>query len=253
MGEILTEELMAWAMKAVRFLVLVLGAASVMELWGIQVGPIVAGLGLFGVAVAFGAQDLFKNLISGILILAEERFENEDWIKVEGVVEGTVEHIGFRSTTVRQFDKAPVVVPNFEFAEKAVTNFSRMTHRRINWTVGVEYGTTVDQLRAIRDGIESYIMETDEFEKPPEVTTIVRIESFSDSSIDIMVYCFTKTTVWTEWMEIKEAFAYKIKEIVEEAGSAFAFPSQSLYVESLPADRPEAFVPPDDSELLQRI
>lgn len=249
---LLTTTLVEWSIKAIKFIILLLGAASILELWGIQVGPIVAGLGLFGVAVAFGAQDLFKNLISGILILAEDRFHIGDWIKVDGVVEGTVEHIGFRSTVVRRFDKAPVIVPNSEFAENAVTNFSNMTHRRINWMIGLEYGATVDQLRAIRDGIESYIMETDAFEKPPAVSTFVRIDGFSDSSIDIMLYCFTKTTDWGEWLEIKETLAYRIKEIVEGAGSAFAFPSQSLYVESLPADRPEAFVPPDDSGLLQR-
>ncbi len=245
LGEVLTAELMVWAIKAIKFLVLLLGAASILELWGIQIGPIVAGLGLFGVAVAFGAQDLFKNLISGTLILAEKRFQNGDWIKVEGVVEGTVEHIGFRSTVVRRFDKAPVIVPNSEFAENAVTNFSEMTHRRIHWKIGVEYRTTVEQLRSIRDGIESYIMEADAFEKPPTVSTFVRIDGFSDSSIDIMLYCFTKTTDWGEWLEIKEALAYRIKEIVEGAGSAFAFPSQSLYVESLPGDLPEVFVPPD--------
>jgi MscS family membrane protein len=245
--EVLTAELIAWAIKAIKFLILLLGAASILELWGIQVGPVIAGLGLLGVAVAFGAQDLFKNLISGVLILAEKRFQNGDWINVEGVVEGTVEHIGFRSTVVRRFDKAPVIVPNAEFAEKAVTNFSNMTHRRIYWTIGVEYRTTVDRLRSIRDGVERYIMETDAFEKPPAVTTNVRIEGFSDSSIDILVLCFTKTTDWVEWMEVKEELAYKVKEIVEGAGSAFAFPSQSLYVESLPADRPEAFVPPDGS------
>ena len=83
-----------------------------------------AGLGLLSVAVALGAQDLFKNLISGILILLEKRFQNGDWIKVENIVEGTVEKIGFRSTLVRRFDSSPVMVPNFNFAENAVTNFS---------------------------------------------------------------------------------------------------------------------------------
>ena len=79
-----------------------MGAAAVLELWGIKIGPIIAGLGLFGVAVALGAQDLFKNLISGILVLVEKRFKVGDWIYVEGVIEGIVESIGFRSTVVRR-------------------------------------------------------------------------------------------------------------------------------------------------------
>jgi len=216
----------------------------VLEIWGIQVGPILAGLGLFGVAVALGAQDLFKNLIAGILIIAERRFNKGDWIRVDGVVEGTVEQIGFRSTMVRRFDKAPVYVPNTDLSENAVTNFTAMTHRRIYWHIGVEYSTTLDQLKAIRDQIEAYIFNEAEFANPEDVSTFVRIDRFSNSSIDIMLYCFTNTTNWGEWLEIKERLAYKVKQIVEGTGTGFAFPSQSLYVQAVPGEAPEVFVPP---------
>jgi MscS family membrane protein len=123
-----------------------------------------------------------------------------------------------------------------------------MTHRRIYWMIGVEYRTTVEQLREIRDGIERYIVGNEDFAQPDEVSTFVRIDSFNDSSIDIMLYCFTKTTNWGEWLEIKEKLAYHIMDVVQKAGSSFAFPSQSLYVESLPDDRPEAFVPPGERQ-----
>jgi len=233
-----------WLIKSIRVALIFIGTATVLEIWGIKVGPILAGLGLFGVAVALGAQDLFKNLISGLLIIAERRFSPGDWICVDGVVEGTVESIGFRSTLIRRFDKAPVYVPNAKLSDNAVTNFSAMTHRRIYWMIGVEYRTTVEQLREIRDGIEQYVLNSDDFAKPPEVATFVRIDKFSDSSIDIMLYCFTKTTVWGEWLAIKEQLAYKIKEIVEAAGTSFAFPSQSVYVETLLTEEPEMFEPP---------
>ena len=239
-----THELVEWLIKAMRVAVILIGAATILQIWGIQVGPIIAGAGLFGVAVALGAQDLFKNLIAGLLIIGEKRFRKGDWIRVEGIVEGTVENIGFRSTVVRRFDKAPVMVPNTNLADTAVTNFSAMTHRRIYWKIGVEYRTSVDQLREIRDRIEAYIVESAEFASPEDVATFVRIDSFNASSIDIMLYCFTRTTVWGEWLEIKEQLAYRIKEIVEEAGSGFAFPSQSVYIESIPSERPEIFVPP---------
>jgi len=245
---VFTTAMVEWLVKAIKAAFLFIGAATILQIWGIEVGPILAGLGLFGVAVALGAQDLFKNLIAGILIIAEKRFNTGDWIKAEGTVEGTVESIGFRSTVVRRFDKAPVFVPNTKLSDSAVVNFSSMTHRRIYWKIGVEYRTTVDQLRAIRDGIEAYVMENEAFAKPPETLLFVRIDSFSDSSIDIMLYCFTKTTNWGEWLEIKEHLAYAIKDIVEDAGSAFAFPSQSLYIESVPEDSPEPFVPPQKQE-----
>lgn len=242
--KIFTSSMVDWLLKAIKVTFIFIGAATILEIWGIKIGPILAGLGLFGVAVALGAQDLFKNLISGILVIAEKRFNIGDWIRVDGVVEGTVESIGFRSTLVRRFDKAPVFVPNSKLSDHAVINFSSMTHRRIYWKIGVEYRTTVEQLRQIRDSIEQYILESEYFAKPPKVPMFVRIDRFSDSSIDIMVYCFTKTTEWGKWLEIKETLTYRIKEIVEEAGSAFAFPSQSLYVETLPTEVAEIFVPP---------
>ena len=239
----LSRELIEWIMKALRVAVILVGVATVLQIWGIQIGPIIAGAGLFGVAVALGAQDLFKNLIAGILILGEKRFRKGDWILVDGVVEGTVEAIGFRSTMVRRFDKAPVMVPNAKLSDTAVTNFSEMTHRRIYWHIGVEYSTSVDQLRQIRDGISDYISGNDEFVPATEASTFVRIDRFNDSSIDILVYCFTQTTKWGEWLEIKERLAYEIMDIVHGAGTGFAFPSTSLYIESLPADQPEPFVP----------
>ena len=241
--DMLSRELIEWIMKALRVAVILVGVATVLQIWGIQIGPIIAGAGLFGVAVALGAQDLFKNLIAGILILGEKRFRKGDWILVDGVVEGTVEAIGFRSTMVRRFDKAPVMLPNAKLSDTAVTNFSEMTHRRIYWHIGVEYSTSVDQLRQIRDGISDYISGNDEFVPATEASTFVRIDRFNDSSIDILVYCFTQTTKWGEWLEIKERLAYEIMDIVHGAGTGFAFPSTSLYIESLPADQPEPFVP----------
>jgi len=242
--DVFSPTMISWFVKAIKILFMFIGAAAILDVWGIEIGPILAGLGLFGLAGALAAQDLLKNLLSGVLVLVEKRYHVGDWIKVEGVVEGTVETIGFRSTAVRQFDKALVQVPNSSLAEGAVTNYSEMTHRRIYWKIGVVYGTTVDQLRDIRDQIEAYILGSDDFAKPPEVATFVRIDSFGASSIDIMLYCFTRTTVWGEWLAVKEKLAYRVKEIVAEAGSGFAFPSTSLYVESLPGDQPEVFQPP---------
>ena len=232
--DIFSTSMIKWLIKAVHGLFIFLGFASILEIWGIQVAPLIAGLGLFGVAVALGAQDLFKNLISGLFIIGERRFHPGDWIKVDGIVEGTVKDIGFRTTTIVQFDKAPVYVPNSKLSDNATINFSRMSHRRIYWKVGLLYDTTIEQLKTIRAEIEKYIMENDDFSHPPEVATFVRIDSFNDSSIDLMLYCFTKTTDWGEWLIIKEQLALKIKDVVAKNESGFAYPSQSIYVEALP-------------------
>jgi len=229
------DAMVSWAVRVSRIIIFCLGAGAVLEIWNIHIGPVLAGLGLAGAAVALGAQDLFKNLIGGVFIIGEQRFENGDWIRVEGIVEGTVETIGLRASKIRQFDLAPVYVPNSKLSDNALTNFSKMTSRRISWIIGLEYSTTVDQLRRIRDEIQAHIDGSDAFVHSADAPTFVRIDSFGDSSINMMVYCFTRTTDWGEWLKVKEAFAYEVKEVVERAGSGFAFPSRSLYVETVPA------------------
>lgn len=245
----ISAEIDQWVCRSLRILVVLVGGSTVLGIWGIDIAPILAGLGIGGVAVALGAQDLFKNLIGGVAILLERRFSIGDWIKVDGVVEGTVERIGYRSTLVRQFDQAPVHLPNKQLSDSAVVNYSAMLHRRIYWKVNLSYSSSVAQLQQVRDGIETYILENEAFESPAKISTFVRVDSFSSSSIDILIYCFTKTKVWGEWLAIKEAFLYHIKEIVEQAGTSFAFPSRSLYVESLPHGTPAAFAQPPEHQL----
>lgn len=239
-----------WMIKALQILLIILGFGAVADQWGIAVAPLIAGLGVFGIAVGLGAQDLFKNLISGLLIISEKRFVPGEWILAEGVVEGTVEKINFRSTLVRRFDKSPVYVPNSALSDAAVTNFSRMTHRRIKWVIGVEYRTTVDQLKYIRDEIEAWLWNDPRFAKPPEAALFVRIDNFNASSIDYLIYAFTHTRDWGEWLAIKEEFAIAVMEIIEKAGTSFAFPSQTIYM--METDPPEIMAPPARSEGVER-
>jgi MscS family membrane protein len=211
LDKMLTRELIGWIIKSLKIL------------------PIIAGLGLFGVAVALGAQDLFKNLISGILVLVEKRFKIGDWILVEGTIEGVVEKIGFRSTVIRKFDKSLAIIPNFQFAENSVVNISETTNWRVRWSITLQYNTTVAQLKKVREEIESYINKSEDFDQ--SVGVAVRIEKFSDSSIDLLVRCFTASNSWSDSLLVKERLAIAIKEIVEGNKASFAFPSQSIYIE----------------------
>ncbi|MDA7473216.1 mechanosensitive ion channel family protein [Candidatus Pelagibacter ubique] len=229
LDKMLTRELIGWIIKSLKILIFILGLAAVLELWGIKIGPIIAGLGLFGVAVALGAQDLFKNLISGILVLVEKRFKIGDWILVEGTIEGIVEKIGFRSTVIRKFDKSLAIIPNFQFAENSVVNISETTNWRIRWSITLQYDTTVAQLKKVREEIENYINKSEDFSQ--SVGVAVRIEKFSDSSIDLLVRCFTASNSWSDSLLVKERLAIAIKEIVEGNKASFAFPSQSIYIE----------------------
>ena len=148
---------------------------------------------------------------------------------MEDIIEGIVEKIGFRSTVIRKFDKSIAIIPNFQFAENAVINISQTTNWIISWTINLQYDTTVDQLKIIRDEIEDFIKKHEDYK--PDLGYAVRIDKFADSSIDMYIRCFTKTDDWDEWLAVKERLAIAIKQIVEKNKASFAFPSQSIYVE----------------------
>lgn len=229
--EYFSKALVVWLINSLKYLIIFLGIVAIFETWGIKIGPIIAGLGLFGVAVALGAQDLFKNLISGIIIILEKRFNINDVIEIPEQVTGVVEHIGFRSVLIRKFDSTLVSIPNFVFSESSIINYSLRKYRRINWTIGLTYNTSSDQLKNICMGIERYILQNKNFLVNDLYKMFVRVEKFNDSSIDILVCTFTNTNDWEDYLKIKEDFVIAIRDIVKINHSDFAYPSQSIYIE----------------------
>ncbi len=224
-----------WMMRIVKFLIVILGLSAFLENWGVRVSTLIASLGLVGMAVALGAQDMFKNIISGIAIISEHRFNVGDIVKLESTdlpIEGIVENIGFRSTMIRKFDRAPLYVPNSILADAAVINFSSRMYRRIEWTIGLSYKTSSEQLKYIRQSIEKYLLDSEDFVKPPESILQVRYTQFGSCAIELLIYCFTNTNVFTDWLRIKEELIFKIREVIEEAGASLVFPS-SIYVEKI--------------------
>jgi MscS family membrane protein len=238
-----SEQHIVWVNKAARVVTAFVGVAAVLKVWGLDIGPLLTGMGVAGAAVALAAQDLFKNLLAGITNVSERRFRVGDWILVEGVVEGHVENMDFRSTSVRRFDKALVHVPNADLANASMVNFSSMTCRRIYWKINITYRTTTKQLSKIRNAIEKFISESEDFVQPPEARRLVRIDALGESSIEILVYCFTRATELGEYKAAQERLALEIKKIVSDSGSKFAFPSRSIYVEEALDAGPDEFVP----------
>ena len=227
----LSKTLSLLLMKIIRIVILVAGAATILEIFGIEIAPVLAGFGLLGVAVALGAQELFKNLIAGLMILSENRFNVGDIISVDNVITGVVEDIGLRSTLIRQYNLQPAFVPNCMLAENCMVNISKMTHRRIYWLIGLEYKSTHEQLMRVRDRIQKFLDDSEQFVSDKNIGCEVKIDQFSPSSIDIMVYCFTQETSWGEYLKAKENLLIAIKEIVEDEKASFAFPSQTIYVD----------------------
>ncbi|MDA8854179.1 mechanosensitive ion channel family protein [Gammaproteobacteria bacterium] len=230
----LTASMQMWLERASRFLVWVIGIAIILDIFGIQIGPLVAGLGLFSVAVALGAQDFFKNLIAGILIIGEHRFQPGDRIEVSGQLHGIVETIGFRSTVIRTFDTAPMTIPNKDLSDVKVVNHGDMINRRLNWKINLIYSTSVKQLESIRTEIKEYIINSDDFVSDPDLDPVVRVIELGASSIDILIVAYSDPVGFAAYSEVKENLIFNIMKIVKANNSEFAYPSTSLYVESMP-------------------
>ena len=229
---VLTKSMTIWLERAARIIIWVIGVGVIFDIFGIQIGPLVAGLGLFSVAVALGAQDLFKNLISGLLIIGENRFQPGDRIEVTGQLHGIVEDIGFRSTLIRMFDTAPMLVPNKDLSDVMVINHGKMKFRRVSWTLNLVYSTTQEQLTKICDDISEYINHSDQFAINPDQESFARTEELGASSIDVRVLCYTDPIGLTDFSKIRQNLIFEIIKIVRFNGSEFAYPSSSLYIEN---------------------
>ena len=229
---VLTKSMTVWLERAARIIIWIIGIGVIFDIFGIQIGPLVAGLGLFSVAVALGAQDLFKNLISGLLIIGENRFQPGDRIEVTGQLHGIVEDIGFRSTLIRMFDTAPMLVPNKDLSDVMVINHGKMKFRRVSWTLNLVYSTTQEQLAKICDDISEYINHSDQFAINPDQESFARTEELGASSIDVRVLCYTDPIGLTDFSKIRQNLIFEIIKIVRFNGSEFAYPSSSLYIEN---------------------
>ena len=228
-----TPALSMWLERFTRVLVWILAIAIILDIFGVEIGPIIAGLGLFSVAVALGAQDLFKNLISGILIIAENRFQPGDRIEVDGKLHGIVETIGFRSTMIRLFNTSPMIIPNKDLSDVNVTNHGELRYRRIKWQINLLYSTSVDQLKSICDQIGEFINNDKEgFAINPGQESFAKAVEFGASSIDVEILCYSAERDYSHYTDLKQKLVHKVMEIVRENGSDFAFPSRSVYVES---------------------
>jgi len=226
----LDETLVSFLTKIMRFVIIALSITIVAQEWDYNVTGFIAGLGLGGLAFALAAKDTASNLFGGVIIILDKPFGIGDWIMTPNV-EGTVEEMSFRSTKIRNFENALVAVPNSSIVNNPITNWTKMQKRRVSFHLGVTYDTPRSKLQSSIDKIKNII------EDHPAVhpdTIFVRFDQFSDSSLDLFIYFYTKTTNWGEWMEAKENINFKIMEILEDEGVSVAFPSRSIYFENNP-------------------
>ncbi|WP_431474964.1 mechanosensitive ion channel family protein [Marinobacter sp. KM021] len=214
--------------KLLRAVVIITAVLTALQTLGFSISGVLAFGGVGGIAVGFAAKDLLANFFGGFIIHLDRPFKVGDWVRSpDRNIEGTVEHIGWRLTTIRTFDKRPLYVPNAAFTTIAVENPSRMTNRRISETIGIRYAD-VHSMKKIVDEIRDMLKNHEDI--AADETLIVNFLAFNASSLDIMVYAFTKTTQWVRFHEVKEDVLLKISDIIESHGAEVAFPTRTLHL-----------------------
>lgn len=223
----LDDQLVPLISRALKILVIVLGGVFILESLHYDVASLLAGLGIGGLAFALAAKDTIANLFGSITIFTSKPFHIGDWIAVAGV-EGTVETVGFRSTRIRTFYNSLVSIPNSVVADSSIDNYGERRYRRIKLMLGVTYSTSADQIEAFVEGIKGLLrahpgVRQDYFE--------VHFNTFSASSLDILLYAFFDVSSWTEELTSRHRLLLDIKRLAEALQVDFAFPTQTVHLE----------------------
>ena len=246
-------ELVNFLSSMTRFLVILIALLYLLQRSGFDIRALLASLGIGGLAVAFAAKETIANIFGCISIIADDMFQQGDWI-VTPNGEGTVIDVGLRSTKIRTFDNAVIFLPNAYVAGIDVRNWSRRKlGRRIKFTLGLEYGSDMQQVKKTVDDIRAMLIahqdiadsstDTSKYTKQQlgkisdaldgqgiKRTLLVYLDALGDSSIDILIYCFSKTIDWEGWLQVKQDVIFRCCAIVEANGLSIAFPSRTLYL-----------------------
>jgi MscS family membrane protein len=245
-------EVVNLVVKIINFIVILIGFLIILKLYGINLSTILSGLGIGSLAVAFALKDTLSNFFGSVSILLDDPFSQGDWISVGKLGEGTVIEIGLRSTTIRTFDNAMITIPNLQIANNSIKNWNkRLIGRRIKMYIGVTYESNFDDIKkAITDIKQMLITHPNIATKHTEYidsqksikllskedfrgvkrTLLVNLDSFGESSVNIMIYCFSRSVKWEDYLDVKEDVMFKIAEILKDNNLEFAYPSMSLYV-----------------------
>lgn len=219
--------------RVLKIAVIVTAVLVGLDTLGFNVAGLMAAGGIGGLAVGFAAKDMLANFFGGVTVFVDRPFGLGDWIVIkDNGIEGVVEDIGWRQTTIRKFDKRPVYVPNAIFTTASVENPSRMTHRRINETIGVRFddiGAMQDITRDVRDMLTAH-PEIDDSQ-----TLMVHFDAIDASSLNFFIYCMTHTVEWTKFHEVKQDVLLKICDIIAGHGAEVAFPTRTVKIDPMAA------------------
>ncbi len=229
-GISIPERLLPFLNTLLKFLILALGAIFILQELNFDVAALIASLGVVGIGISLASQNTVSNMFGFAAIVSDNPFKVGDFIRTPSV-SGIVEAVGVRATRIRQLDQALVSVPNHLLTDAIVVNWSRMQKRRLDLTLAFTYSTSSEQMRALLEEIRTLLQHTDEVAAD---SIIVHFIDMNASSLDVRIICQVLNPDFREFMARKEAVLLEIMGIAERLGVSFAFPSQSLYIESLP-------------------
>lgn len=225
-----TGSLLQIAGRLAKVVVVVLALIVVLAHLGVSVASLVAGLGIGGLAIALAAQKTVENLFGTLSIGVDQPLREGDFVRVSDFV-GTVEAIGLRSTRIRTLDRTIVTVPNGQLADQQIESFSVRDRIRLACTLGLVYDTSVAQMRAVLDGVESVLRA---HPKIWSEAVVVRFKELGESSLDIEVMAWFQTSDWTEFQGIRQDVLLQFMEVIEASGTSFAFPTRTIHMTAAP-------------------
>ncbi len=225
-GQVSATALVSPGRKVVKVILLILAFVAILDTFGFNVAALLAGLGVGGIAVALAAQKTIENLFGGVTLYTDKPVRVGDFCRF-GEQIGTVEEIGVRSTRVRTLDRTLITIPNSTFSSMQLENFTKRDRIRLYTIFGVRYETTPDQMRYILVEIRKLLYSHERVLDDP---ARIRFINFGAHSLDLEIFAYVDTSDWGEFLGIREDIFLRIMDIIEQSGSGFAFPSQTLYL-----------------------
>jgi MscS family membrane protein len=225
MDEEMAENFAPLITQAVKITIVSMGILVVIQNLGYSIGSVLAGLGIGGLAIALAAQDTIANVFGTFVMVIDKPFKKGDWVRFRDI-DGDVETIGFRSTKVRTWEKSLKILPNKLLTSEVIENFSEMPKRRVSTRIGIPYSTPPDKVMQLRDEMENILHEDPGVDQD---YLFVYFDNFAPSSLELFVYYFTKTTVWKDYLEVRQTINIKFMKAAASLGISFAFPSQTVY------------------------
>ncbi|HUH01867.1 MAG TPA: mechanosensitive ion channel family protein, partial [Kofleriaceae bacterium] len=226
----LDDQLVPLVTKTLKVFVAVVGGIFILQNMSVDVGSLLTGLGLGGLAFALAARDTVANFFGSVMIFLDKPFQIGDWIVMSGT-EGVIEEVGFRTSRVRTFYNSVVTVPNGMVVNQIVDNYGRRQYRRYTATLGLTYGTPPEKVEAFCEGVRAIIAGMPGMRKD---YYLVEFKDFGASALEIMLYCFMVAPSWNDELRTRSRLNLEIMKLAQELGVSFAYPTQTLHIETLP-------------------